>query len=77
MIGIELHSSIALVLHPRQLAKWMQDLQSSSAKAPLDALRGLLSLVMTFGVDEGIDRICTEELAIMRPKRPVLLGRLK
>ena len=37
-------------------------------------LSGLLSLFVTFGLDETIDGICRDHLGVVQPKDPVLAG---
>ncbi|EJF60945.1 WD40 repeat-like protein [Dichomitus squalens LYAD-421 SS1] len=45
-----------------------------SAKARLEHARALLSLLLTFGISEGIDTICAENLSIMLQSTPIGLA---
>ena len=42
--------------------------------SPLNLLRTLLSLLLTFGVNERIDNICTAQLGVIRPKIDIGVG---
>ncbi|RXK36360.1 hypothetical protein M231_06397 [Tremella mesenterica] len=47
----------------------------SSGDSPLPELRWLLSLFLTFGLEQGIDDICHESLGILPPEKSAIFGR--
>jgi hypothetical protein len=61
----------------RQLGGWLNSAGLNSSHSPLATLRSLLSVFLTFGVDEAIDRICVEELGINKPTLSSTLGTLE
>ncbi|WOO76901.1 WD repeat-containing protein 7 [Vanrija pseudolonga] len=46
----------------------------SGSASPLPALRGLLSVFLTFGVNPAIDEVCTSNLGITPPRAPAAVG---
>ncbi|TXT16045.1 hypothetical protein VHUM_00548 [Vanrija humicola] len=42
--------------------------------SPLPALRGLLSVFLTFGINSAIDEVCTSNLGIRPPRGPAAVG---
>ncbi|ORY34903.1 hypothetical protein BCR39DRAFT_515490 [Naematelia encephala] len=63
-----------LDLDLRKVGRWVHSSRSNSTHSPLSALRALLSIVLTFGVDEGIDSTCTFKLDIHKPAFNIALG---
>jgi hypothetical protein len=60
-----------LQLDIRYLGQW---LHAQNAESPLPALRGLLSVFLTFGINPAIDEMCTSSLGITPPAQPVAIG---
>jgi hypothetical protein len=60
-----------LQLDLRALGRW---LSSRSDESPLPALRGLLSSFLTFGINPAIDEVCTHNLGITPPSKPIAVG---
>lgn len=46
----------------------------SGSASPLPALRGLLSVFLTFGVNPAIDEVCTSNLGVTPPRAPAAVG---
>ena len=59
-------------LDVRNLYKWVHSSRMSST--PLALVRVALSMIMTFGIDNKIDEICTTKLGITRPTVNVSMG---
>lgn len=59
-----------LQLDLRQLGRWLH----SETESPLAALRGLLSVFLTFGINPAIDETCTSALGITPPAGPAAVG---
>lgn len=60
-----------LQLDVRELGRW---LQSQTSASPLPVLRGLLSSFITFGINPAIDEVCTINLGITPPSKPLAVG---
>ncbi|KAK8849511.1 hypothetical protein IAR55_004845 [Kwoniella newhampshirensis] len=63
-----------LNLDLRQLGRWLHSSKNNPNHSPLRALRNLLSIILTFGIDQRVDRICTDNLAIQRPQILIAVG---
>lgn len=60
-----------LQLDLRELGRW---LSARTSNSPLPALRGLLSSFLTFGINPAIDEVCTHNLGITPPSKPLAVG---
>ncbi|GMK53714.1 hypothetical protein CspeluHIS016_0103000 [Cutaneotrichosporon spelunceum] len=60
-----------LQLDLRALGKW---LRRRSFESSLPTLRGLLSSFLTFGINPAIDEVCTTNLGITPPSKPIAVG---
>ncbi|WWD04165.1 hypothetical protein V865_002231 [Kwoniella europaea PYCC6329] len=58
----------------RELGRWLHSSKNNPTHSPLSALRSLLSVFLTFGIDDRVDEICTDNLGIRRPDIPVVIG---
>ncbi|KAK6908897.1 hypothetical protein I203_102903 [Kwoniella mangroviensis CBS 8507] len=58
----------------RELGRWLHSSKNNPSHSPLSALRSLLSVFLTFGIDDRVDEICTGNLGIRRPHIPAVLG---
>lgn len=61
----------------RQLGRRLQYNASSSGASSLDLLRSLLSVFLTFGLDECCDTACIQGLGIVKPETTVAVGEQK
>lgn len=61
-----------LQLDLRELGRWLH--AERDDQSPLSALRGLLSVFLTFGINPAIDEVCTNNLTITPPSSPVAVG---
>ncbi|WWC92997.1 uncharacterized protein L201_007961 [Kwoniella dendrophila CBS 6074] len=58
----------------RELSRWLHSSKNNPNHSPLTALRNLLSVFLTFGIDHIIDRICTDNLGIHKSQVPLVIG---
>nr|XP_019043333.1 hypothetical protein I302_07908 [Kwoniella bestiolae CBS 10118]OCF22263.1 hypothetical protein I302_07908 [Kwoniella bestiolae CBS 10118] len=58
----------------RELGRWLHSSKNNPSHSPLAALRSLLSVFLTFSVDEKVDEICTSNLGIHKPDMSILTG---
>ncbi|KIR29487.1 hypothetical protein I307_01393 [Cryptococcus deuterogattii 99/473] len=63
-----------LNLDLRELGRWLHSSKNNPHHSPLSALRSLLSILLTFGVNEKVDEICTRNLGVHKPEKPILIG---
>ncbi|WWD20135.1 hypothetical protein CI109_104611 [Kwoniella shandongensis] len=63
-----------LNLDLRELGRWLHSSKNNPNHSPLRTLRNLLSIFLTFGIDERVDGICTENLGIRKPQIPIVVG---
>ncbi|ODO06895.1 hypothetical protein I350_04255 [Cryptococcus amylolentus CBS 6273] len=63
-----------LTLDLRLLSKWLHSAKNNPSHSPLRALRMLLSVFLTWGINDGIDEICEEELGIGKLENGVVIG---
>jgi len=55
-------------------AKLFSEAKGLPTSQGLDVIRGMLAVFLPFGLDDGIDRVCTDKLAIPRPRDPISIG---
>ncbi|WVF68617.1 hypothetical protein IAT40_003387 [Kwoniella sp. CBS 6097] len=58
----------------REFGKWLHSSKNNPSHSPLAALRDLLSVFLTFGIDERVDDICINKLGISQPGTPLVVG---
>nr|XP_019009161.1 uncharacterized protein I206_05807 [Kwoniella pini CBS 10737]OCF47942.1 hypothetical protein I206_05807 [Kwoniella pini CBS 10737] len=58
----------------RGIGRWIHSSKNNSNHSPLSTLRNLLSIFLTFGVDEKVDETCVKELGIIKPQVPIIAG---
>lgn len=63
-----------LNLDLRGLGRWLHSSKNNPHHSPLPALRSLLSVLLTFGVNDKVDEICTRNLGVHKPEKPILIG---
>ncbi|WWC65680.1 uncharacterized protein I303_108301 [Kwoniella dejecticola CBS 10117] len=63
-----------LYLDLREIGRWIHSAKNDPNHSPLSTLRNLLSIFLTFGVDEKVDETCTKELGIVKPEIPIIIG---
>lgn len=56
------------------MGAWLHTSALQDGSSPLELLRNLLSVCLTFGLDDEIDAACTEHLGIARPKSAAFSG---
>lgn len=65
-----------LLLDLRRLGRWLATPRPSAGPSPLDPLRTLLSMCLTFGLNAEIDEICAHDLGILRPEVGLMIGNI-
>ncbi|WVQ79391.1 hypothetical protein IAT38_001488 [Cryptococcus sp. DSM 104549] len=63
-----------LDLDLREVGRWLHSSKNNPNHSPLPALRTLLSVVLTFGINDTVDETCTSKLGIHRPTKPIVIG---
>jgi hypothetical protein len=58
-------------LDPVKLFSEVKTLPTSQG---LDVVRGVLAVFLPFGLNDTIDRVCTDKLRIPRPRHPIFIG---
>jgi hypothetical protein len=58
-------------------AKVFTEIKALPTAQGLNVARGLLAVFLPFGLNEGIDRVCSEKLSIPTSDQPVTIGRPK
>ena len=61
-----------LSLDLRAIGKWAHSIRLSSS--PLPALRAVLSMLLTYGLNKDIDDICQDKLGISKPHSTISVG---
>ncbi|WVQ75054.1 hypothetical protein IAR50_004663 [Cryptococcus sp. DSM 104548] len=75
-VGGKVNSELGrlLTVDLRLLSKWLHSAKNNPSHSPLRALRALLSVFLTWGINDGIDEICEKELGIGRLEKGVVVG---
>ena len=55
-------------------AKLISEAKGLPMSRGLDVIRGMLAVFLPFGLNDGIDKVCTDKLGVPRPKHPVSIG---
>jgi hypothetical protein len=58
-------------LDPAKLFAEVKNLPTSQG---LDVVRGMLAVFLPFGLNDGIDRVCTDKLGVPSPELPISIG---
>jgi hypothetical protein len=58
-------------LDPAKLFSEAKNLPTSQG---LDVVRGMLAIFLPFGLDDSVDRVCTNKLGVPRSKHPISIG---
>ena len=55
-------------------AKLFAEVKSLPTSQGLDVVRGVIAAFLPFGLNDSVDRVCTDKLAIPRPRDPISIG---
>lgn len=58
-------------------AKVFTEIKALPTAHGLNVARGLLAIVLPFGLNEGIDQVCSDKLSIPTSDHPVTIGKPK
>ncbi|OCF37103.1 hypothetical protein I316_01008 [Kwoniella heveanensis BCC8398] len=58
----------------RDFGRWLHSSKNNPSHSPLAALRDLLSIFLTFGIDDRVDDICIDKLGVRKPSVPLIIG---